>query len=69
MEDTQKWLVIVVQPDSSFLGFPCPSADFMPAENVAPMASLVPPTVVRNISVIAHTALVTGQRKPLAIAQ
>jgi hypothetical protein len=57
-----------VQPDGSFLAFPCPAADSMPAENVAQMASLVPRAVARNISVIAHTALVTGQRKPLAIA-
>jgi len=51
MEDAQKRMVIVVQPDGSFLAFPCPLA------------------VARNISVIAHTALVTGQKKPVAIAR
>jgi hypothetical protein len=50
MEDAQKRMVIVVQPDGSFLAFPCP------------------PAVARNISVIANTALVTGQKKPVAIA-
>ena len=41
----------------------------MSVENVAKMESLVPSTAARNISVIAHNALVTGQRKPLAIAR
>jgi hypothetical protein len=68
MEDAQKRVVIVVQSDGSMLAFPCPQANSMAAENVAQVESLVSSAVVRNISAIAHTALVTGQRKPLAIA-
>jgi hypothetical protein len=65
---TSRPSVILVQPDGSFLAFPCPPADAMPAEDVARAESIVPSAVPRNISVIAHTNLVTGQRKPLAIA-
>jgi hypothetical protein len=65
---TDRRLVILVQPDGSMLVFPCPAAGSMPPENVVQMESIVPATAKRNISAIAHTALVTGQRKPVAVA-
>ena len=40
----------------------------MPPGNVAQMESIVPSAVTRNIAAIAHTALVTGQKKPMAVA-
>jgi hypothetical protein len=40
----------------------------MPPEKVAQMESTVPSTMMRNISVIAHTALVSGNSKPMSVA-
>jgi hypothetical protein len=68
MGDAQPRHVILVQSDGSFLAFPCPPAGSMPSANVAQVESIVPSAIARNIAAIAHTALVTGQQKPLAIA-
>jgi hypothetical protein len=65
---SDKRVVILIQSDGSFLVFPCPAPGSMPPADVARMESVVPSTAKRNISVIAHTALVTGQKKPMAVA-
>jgi hypothetical protein len=66
MSETRK--VILVQPDGTFLAFPCPAPGSMPAEKVSQIESIVPAEPPRNISAIAATALVTGQPRPIAIA-
>ena len=65
---TDKRYVLLVQPDGSFLVLPCPAVGSMAAENIAQIESIVPSTIKRNISAIAHTEIVSGQKKPVAVA-
>jgi hypothetical protein len=65
---TENRFVILVQPNGKFLVSACPLPGSMPPEQVAKIESIVPASVKRNIIAIANTPLVTGQEKPMAVA-
>lgn len=46
--------VIIVTPGRMFMFQPCPPPGFMPEEEVASIAEMLPPDVSRNVAVIAY---------------